>query len=262
MDLDIPKVMGILNITPDSFYALSRQTTYENIKQRVAKMVDDGVDIIDIGGCSTRPGFSPPSEEEEWHRVDLGCKVVKEISADIPISVDTLRASVARKAIQNWRVPIINDISGGADCDMWNVVSKEKVVYVLTHNNQNTDEIKDITSSVITDLSKKANELHRLGVNDIIIDPGFGFAKTVRQNFKLLAELEEISKMGFPVLVGVSRKSMIWETLKSDPENALAGTIALQTIALEKGAHILRVHDVKEAVEIIKLYTKLRESAL
>ena len=261
MDLDVPKVMGILNVTPDSFYAGSRTRGRDAIKARVAKMIEEGVDIIDVGGCSTRPGFEAPEEEEELERVEEGCSIIKELAPDIPISVDTFRASIAKASISRWNVAIINDVTGGSDPEMFNTIAEHKAVYVLTHNRQINPGYEDVTAEVITELSKKVNELHRLGVNDIIIDPGFGFAKTLEENFRLFNELEEVAKIGLPMLVGISRKSMIYKTLGCKPEETLTGTVALDAIALEKGANILRVHDVKEAVETVKLYQKLKESA-
>lgn len=261
MDLDAPKVMGILNVTSDSFYSASRTLEEASIRERISKMLNEGMDIIDIGGCSTRPGFQAPGEEEEWERVSLGCKILREISKDFPLSIDTFRSSIAKKAVLEWGADIINDISGGKDPEMFKTVSELKIGYVLTHNRDKDKEYNDITAEVITELSKKVNELHRFGVNDVIIDPGFGFAKTMEENFRLLNELEEVSWMGLPLLVGISRKSMIYKTLGMDPENSLTGTIALDTIALTKGANILRVHDVRAAKEIILLYTRLKESA-
>ena len=261
MDLDVPKVMGILNVTPDSFYAGSRTSGRDAIKARVAKMIEEGVDIIDVGGCSTRPGFEAPEEEEELERVEEGCSIIKELAPDIPISVDTFRASIAKASISRWNVAIINDVTGGSDPEMFKTIAEHKAVYVLTHNRNENTGYGDVTAEVITELSKKVNELHRLGVNDIIIDPGFGFAKTLEENFRLFNELEEVAKIGLPMLVGISRKSMIYKTLGCNPEETLTGTVALDAIALEKGANILRVHDVKEAAETVKLYQKLKESA-
>lgn len=261
MDLEVPKVMGILNVTPDSFYSGSRTYQEDTIRNRINLMISEGVDIIDVGGCSTRPGFNEVPEEEEMKRIDLGCKILRDLDPDLPLSVDTFRASIAKEAISQWKVDIINDISGGRDENMFNVVADSKIAYVLTHNSKQHLLYKDITSDVITDLSKKVNELHRLGVNDVIIDPGFGFAKTLDENFCLLNELEEVAKMDLPLLVGISRKSMIYKTLECSPEASLVGTVALNCFALEKGANILRVHDIKPAVETIKLFKKLKEIA-
>lgn len=262
MNLDIPKVMGILNVTPDSFYSGSRVFYKEDIEQKVARMIHEGAEIIDVGGCSTRPGFEAPSIEEEWERVDLGCSIVREIDKSIPLSVDTFRSSIAKKVIEKWDVDIINDVSGGMDPDMFETIASSGTIYVLTHNRGINTKYDDVTAEVITDLSKKINELHRLGVNDIIIDPGFGFSKTIEENFILFEELDEIVKIGLPILIGISRKSMIYKTLECSPDEALNGTIALDSIALEKGAKILRVHDVRPAVETVRLFKQLKKLSL
>ncbi|MCH5241744.1 MAG: dihydropteroate synthase [Muribaculaceae bacterium] len=262
MDLGVPKVMGILNVTPDSFFAESRTYQEESIRLRVRQMIEEGVDIIDIGGFSTRPTHNEVSEEEELGRVELGCKIVREIAPEIPLSIDTFRSSVAKEAINRWEVDIINDVTGGNDPDMFKLIAQQKVIYVLTHNRIENRGYRDVTAEVITELSKKINELHRLGVTDVIVDPGFGFAKTLEENFRLFDSIDEIAKMDLPVLIGISRKSMIYKTLECSPADSLAGTIALDAMALEKGANILRVHDVKPAVETIMLYKKLKESSL
>lgn len=259
-ELDVPKVMGILNVTPDSFYNCSRTLSDDAIWTRVKGMIYEGVDIIDVGGCSTRPGAEYPSEDEEWDRIDRGCRIIREISCHIPLSIDTFRSRIARDAIEKWDADIINDISGGKDPDMWPLIAEKKIAYVLTHNRDNGDtDYGDITADVITELSKKINELHKLGINDVIIDPGFGFAKTLKQNFELFDEINEIVRVGCPVLVGISRKSMLYKTLDCSPTECLTGTIALNAIALEKGAHILRVHDVKEAIETVNIFSKLKD---
>ena len=257
MDLDIPKIMGILNVTSDSFYSDSRTLSEEKIRKRILQMVDEGVDIIDVGGCSTRPDSIPVSEEEEMKRVETGCRLVKELAPEIPLSVDTYRSNVAQVALEKYKADIINDVSGGCDSDIWSVVKEYNAIYVLTHNEAILDS-EDTTASTITWLSKKVNELHRLGINDVIIDPGFGFGKNIDQNFRIFDELHEISRIGLPVLVGISRKSMIYKTLDCLPEDALAATIALNAIALEKGAEILRVHDVKAAKDTVKIFAKLK----
>lgn len=259
MDLSIPKVMGILNITPDSFYSDSRVVEKEQIRVKTESMIKAGVNIMDVGGCSTRPGYSLPSEKEEWERVDLGCEIVREIAPSVPLSIDTFRSSVALKAIEKWGVDIINDVSGGTDEGLWQLAADKHVVYVLTHNRENgSTEYGDVTAEVIKELSWKLHEIRRLGVCDVIIDPGFGFAKTLVQNYALLDKLHEVVLMGCPVLVGVSRKSMIYKTLGCNPKDALVGSIALGAIALEKGAGILRVHDVKETVDTVKLFCKMK----
>lgn len=260
MSFDIPKVMGILNITPDSFFSGSRTFLEEDIRRRVRKMIEEGADIIDVGGCSTRPGFTLLSHQEEWERVSLGCRIVREISSEIPLSIDTFNAYVAIKAIENFQVDIINDVSGGVDPEMFDIIAENKLPYVLTHNRKDgNSDYSDVTADVIKELSWKLHELYKRGVNDVIIDPGFGFAKTLQQNFILLNELNEFIEIGCPLLVGISRKSMIYKTLDCSPEESLTGSIALDSIALEKGANILRVHDVKEAKESVKLFTKLKD---
>lgn len=273
MDFEVPKVMGILNITPDSFYAGSRTISEEEIRDRIREMIDEGVDIIDVGGCSTRPGYEPPSLEEEIDRVLTGCRLIREVSQEIPVSIDTFRAPVAEKAIEKWHADIINDISGGEDSNIWELAASLSIPYVLTDNpGFSLSEIKsreaskkkernlDVVADVITRLSWKVNELHSIGVNDVIIDPGFGFSKTRDENFRLLAYLEEIAHMGLPVLAGISRKSMIYKTLGGSPEDSLPGTVALNAVALMKGADILRVHDVKEAKETIRLITQIKQA--
>lgn len=265
MNLSIPKIMGILNVSPDSFYEGSRNLSCKEISNKIDEIIAEGADFIDIGGCSTRPGSIPPSIDEEWRRINPALRLIREKYPLFPLSVDTFRSEIARKAIEEFNVQMINDISGGElDPELWNVVAENHVAYVLTHSRGNPENMNqltdydDVTANVITEISKKVNELHRLGVCDIIIDPGFGFAKTIDQNFKLLSELEQVAEIGLPVLIGISRKSMIYKTLDVSPEDSLAGTIALQAIALEKGANIIRTHDVREAVETARLVSMLK----
>lgn len=262
MDFAVAKVMAIINVTPDSFFSGSRSETAEEIRQRVRTVKEEGADILDIGGYSSRPGADEVSAEEEYSRLARGLEIVRTEWPEAVVSVDTFRSDVARRCIEEWDVDIVNDISGGTlDPDMWRMVGDLKPVYVLMHMRgnpatmQTLTDYSDVTAEVITDLSRKCYELRGLGVNDIIIDPGFGFAKTVEQNFKMLRDLGEFCKMGMPVLAGLSRKSMIWRKLGITPEESLTGTIALNTMAIERGANILRVHDVKPAKEIISLLT-------
>ena len=264
MDLSIPKVMGIVNVTPDSFYSGSRTQSVFEIRGRIEQMIADGVDILDLGGYSSRPGADNVSGDEEYDRLARGLEVVKEVAPWIPVSVDTFRASVARRCVEEWNVDIINDIGGGTlDPEIQETVADLHVAYVLMHMRgtpstmQSLTDYKDVTAEVITDLSKKVYHLRGLGVNDIIIDPGFGFAKTVAQNFQMLNGLGEFCKMGMPVLVGISRKTMIWKTLGVTPEEALDGTVALDAIAIDRGANIIRVHDVRPAVQTVKLLSQL-----
>ena len=263
MELDSPKVMGILNITEDSFYKDSRYSFEDDIRRRIEKMISEGVDIIDIGGCSTRPDSQPVSEDEELKRVSLGCGLLRNNYPDFPLSIDTFRSRVAKMALEVYNADIINDVSGGEDEEMIDIIASFKVPYVLTYNTKERNFFKsDITADAITFLSKKLNLFHKHGVNDVILDPGFGFSKSINENFILLNELEEFVKTGYPVLVGLSRKSMIYRTLETGPEGSLEGTVALNSIALYKGAHILRVHDVKIAKDIVKLITTLKKEAL
>lgn len=266
LDLSTPKVMGIVNVTPDSFYASGRTPDPENLELRIRQLRNEGADIVDVGGCSTRPGASEVNEEEEYRRIAPALELLKKIWPEVPVSVDTYRATVARRCVEDWGVDIINDIGGGTlDPDMWNTVAELRVAYILTHMRgtpstmQEHTSYEDVTAEVLTDLSRKVYVLRDLGVNDIIIDPGFGFAKTVRQNFRLLDELGEFCKMGLPVLAGLSRKSMIWKTLGVSPEESLEGTVALNAIALREGASLLRVHDVKAAKEVVKLHMEIIE---
>ncbi len=260
MDFATPKVMAIINVTPDSFFSGSRLGSAAEIRSRVVAVREEGADILDVGGYSSRPGAADISADEEYSRLARGLEIIRAEWPEAIVSIDTFRSDVARKCIEEWGADIVNDISGGTlDPDMWLMVGDLKPIYVLMHMRgtpatmQSLTDYQNVTAEVITDLAKKCYELRGLGVNDIIIDPGFGFAKTVEQNFQMLRELGEFCKMGMPVLAGLSRKSMIWRKLGITPEESLTGTIALNTMALERGANILRVHDVKEAVEIINL---------
>lgn len=255
-----PQVMGILNITPDSFYADSRATEEKSIASRIEQIISEGANIIDIGAYSSRPGAETIPADEEYRRLELGLKILRSIDSHILVSVDTFRADVARKAIENLGADIINDISGGdIDEKMFETVAQLNVPYILMHmrgtpeNMATMTDYANVTVEVIKSLADKVNRLALLGVNDVIVDPGFGFSKTIEQNYELLNNLEIFHELDRPMLVGVSRKSMIYRPLGSTPQEALNGTTVLNTIALLAGASILRVHDVKEAVEAIKL---------
>ncbi len=259
LDLSTPKIMGIVNITPDSFYENSRFNSINNILSQIEKHLDDGADIIDIGGYSTRPGASNISIEEELKRISEPIKTIKSIFPNCILSCDTFRSQVAQIAIDNG-ADIINDISGGElDKNMINVIAKNKTPYILMHSKgtpqtmQSHTDYKSIFKEMINYFSQKLELLHELGLTEIIIDPGFGFAKTIEQNFELLNKLEDFYFLKQPILVGVSRKSMIYKKLDTTPNESLNGTTILNTIAISKGANILRVHDVKEAKEIVKL---------
>ena len=265
LDLQVPKVMGIINVTPDSFYSGSRFTTEEGIIAASEKMIGEGADILDVGGYSSRPGAEDISVREESKRV-LGA--IKLISKELPgtiISVDTFRAEIAEKAVTEYGAQMINDISGGeADMKMFSVVKKLNVPYIMMHMIGNPRTMAsqavygDIAADILKWFSGKIYELRSAGVKDIIIDPGFGFSKNITHNFELLRRLGEMRIAGLPLLVGLSRKSMIWKTLEISPDEALNGTTALNIIALVNGADILRVHDVKEAVQTVRLAGKLK----
>ncbi len=261
-----PMVMGILNITPDSFYAASRKQTENEIINTVEKMLAEGADILDIGAYSSRPNATNITEEEEWSRLEW---VLKMLSTRFPssiISVDTFRSSVADRSI-SCGADIINDISAGnLDEKMFDVVVKNNCPYIMMHMRgnpqtmQTLNQYNNITKEVIEYFEEKIASLKKINFEKIIIDPGFGFAKNVEQNFELLTNAQELNVLERPMLIGLSRKSMIYKTLQTNAEEALNGTTALNMIALEKGAKILRVHDVKEAVECVKLWEKLNES--
>jgi dihydropteroate synthase len=264
LDLDIPRVMGILNVTPDSFYKGSRYTKDCDIVSAAARMLEEGADILDVGGYSSRPGANDVPEAEEGERVYNAIElIIKEIPQAV-VSVDTFRSSIARKAVLEYGALMINDISGGeADKEMFNVVENLNVPYILMHMRGNPRTMvketsyDDVVADILKWMGEKIVTLHSRGVKDIIIDPGFGFAKTVEQNFEILRRLGEFSVAGLPVLVGLSRKTTVWKTLGIAADEALNGTTVLNTIALMNGASILRVHDVKAAVEAVKLVSKM-----
>lgn len=258
MDFSRPKVMGILNVTADSFYGGCRVLDEAGVAARVRQIRDEGADIIDVGACSTRPGSEPVDARTEWHRLETALTITRAEWPDAVVSVDTFRADVARKCVEAG-ADIINDVSAGADEAMFDTVAELRVPYILTHSrgtsatmNSLTD-YNDVTADVLTELAYKIRDLRQRGVCDIIVDPGFGFAKTVEQNYELMRHLEELGKIGLPLLVGISRKSMIWRPLGITPEESLPGTIALNTFALLHGADILRVHDVAAAVQTLEV---------
>lgn len=264
-EYDHPAVMGILNVTPDSFYAGSRVTGAVELHRRVERMLAQGADIIDVGGYSSRPGADDVSPEEEMARVRRGVEAIRRLSANIPVSVDTFRADVARRAVLDWGADIVNDISGGAiDSGMFPTVAELKVPYILMHMRgtpatmQTMTAYEDVTADVVAELSGLMHQLELAGVADIIIDPGFGFAKTLDQNYELMRHLPQIAQLlGKPVLVGISRKSMITKLLSVTADEALPGTVALNTFALLNGASILRVHDVEAAVQAVRIVSRL-----
>lgn len=260
VSFDEPQVMGILNVTPDSFFATSRCRSEGEIRQRVCQIRQEGATMVDIGAYSSRPGAEDVSKDEELRRLLPAIDIVREEWPEAVVSVDTFRAEVARKAVEAG-ADIVNDISGGEmDREMFSAVSELHVPYILMHmqgtpkDMQVEPKYENLMCEVFRSLGERVEVLHEMGVADIILDPGFGFGKTMTQNYEMMARLEEFRLLGCPLLVGVSRKSMIYRLLNTMPEESLNGTTALNMIALMKGADILRVHDVKEAVEAIKIY--------
>lgn len=262
-----PWVMGILNVTPDSFFAESRTIETDDIRRRVDDLISQGADIIDIGGYSSRSGAPEVSTDEEYSRLARGLEAIRKYHPDTLISVDTFRADVARRCVSDWEADIINDISGGnLDAEMWPTVAELQVPYILMHmrgtpsSMQSLCDYNDVTADVIRDLAFKIDAMHQLGIADIIVDPGFGFAKDINQNYQLMAELDQFKQLNAPLLVGISRKSMIYRPLDITPQTAINGTTVLNTFALLHGANILRVHDVKEAVEAVKIIDLIKQN--
>mgnify|MGYP003369516063 CR=1 FL=1 len=266
--LNQPQIMGILNVTPDSFYAESRTQTEEAITHRVEQMVTEGADMIDIGAYSSRPGANDVSAEEESNRLRMGLGIVRRLYPEIPISVDTFRADVARMAVEEGGADIINDISGGMmDKNMFRTIARLGVPYILMHMQGTPDTMQtaphyeDVRREVLLYLAERIDRLNQLGAKDIIIDPGFGFGKTLEHNYELMNHFEDFQELERPLLVGISRKSMIYKLIGGTPQTALNGTTVLNTIALSKGAHILRVHDVSQAVETKRIFMALNPKA-
>ncbi len=264
MDLSEPQVMGILNITPDSFYSESRKNTEEEIAGRVNAILAEGGSIIDVGAYSSRPGADNISAEEEKDRLRGALQILRRTAPEAVVSVDTFRADVARMCVEEYGVQIINDISGGQlDPQMFETVAALGVPYVLMHMKGNPQTMQqephyeDLLTEMLQYFGSKVQRLYELGVKDIILDPGFGFAKTMDHNYELMNRLKDLSVLELPILVGVSRKSMIYKLLDGTPEGALNGTSVLNTLALLKGASILRVHDVKAAVEVVQIVKKM-----
>ena len=265
LDLEIPKVMGILNITPDSFFRGSRFNSEGEIIEAAGKMLSDGAAILDVGGYSSRPGAADIPEEEEGRRVIGAIKLIRREYPDAIISADTFRSDIALRAVEEAGAQMINDISGGdGDIRMFSAVERLNVPYIMMHMKgdpqtmQKNPVYDDIVAEILRYFGERIHRLKAAGVKDIIIDPGFGFGKTVEHNFELLKRLDDLCIAGLPILAGISRKSMIWKTLEITADDALNGTTALHALAIFKGADILRVHDVKEAVQTIKLITKLK----
>lgn len=259
LDLTTPQVMGILNATPDSFYAASRTQTEYEIAKRAEEILQQGGTIIDVGACSTRPDSKTATEAEEEERLRLALKAIHNVAADAIVSVDTFRPQLARMAVEEYGAAIINDVGAPVNSpeltiesqkDMFRMVSRLRVPYIYMSRKSN---IKDI----LLDSAEVVDVLRSMGQKDIIIDPGFGFGKTVEQNYEVMNGLERLQMLKLPILVALSRKSMIYRLLGTSQEEALTGTIALNTIALMKGADILRVHDVREAVECVKIVNSI-----
>jgi dihydropteroate synthase len=264
LDLSSPRIMGILNVTPDSFYDGGRYENREMILIKAGRMIEEGADILDVGACSTRPGAPDTDEATEKARLDIALSAIRDEYPDAVVSVDTFRAGIAGWAVEEYGVRIINDISGGdMDPDMFSTIGRLHVPYIMMHmqgtprSMQQNPAYGDVVGDISAYFAEKVNRLRKLGAADILIDPGFGFGKTIRHNYELLAKLMEFRILGLPIVVGISRKSMIYKVLNSNPESALNGTTALHMTALMNGANILRVHDVRQAAECIALYKTL-----
>lgn len=268
VSLDTPVVMGILNVTPDSFYAASRQRGETDIERRIETILSEGGAWIDVGGYSSRPDAEDVSPEEEKRRLEPALRLLRDRYPEVPVSLDTFRAEVARWGVEEYGVALINDISGGElDEAMFRTVAGLRVPYLLMHMRgtprtmQRHTDYADLMEEVMLYFARKVRELRLLGVNDIILDPGFGFSKTLEQNYLLMSHLEEFAVFELPLLVGVSRKSMIYRLLDATPEESLNGTTVLNTFALLHGADILRVHDVRQAVEAVRIVRQLKAEA-
>ena len=266
LDLSSPCVMGILNVTPDSFYAGSRMQTEIDITHRIEQIVGEGAGIIDVGAYSSRPNAENVSPAEEMERLRMGLGILRKVQPDAVVSVDTFRADVARMCVEEYGVAIINDIAAGEmDGDMFRTVADLNVPYIMMHmqgtpqNMQQNPHYDNLLKEVFMYFARKVQQLRDLGVKDIILDPGFGFGKTVEHNYELLAHLDVFRFFALPLLAGVSRKSMIYRLLGTTPQEALNGTTVLDTICLLKGADILRVHDVREAVETVKIVEAMKK---
>ena len=264
LDLGEPQVMGILNVTPDSFYGKSRKQSDEEIAARVRSVLQEGGSMIDIGAYSTRQGATDVPVETEMSRLRHGLEILRREAPDAIVSVDTFRADAARMCVEEYGVQIVNDISGGElDDRMFDTVAELGVPYILMHikgnpqNMQENPQYDDLMCEMLVYFGSKVQRLHEIGVKDIILDPGFGFAKTLDHNYELMNRMEDLKVLGLPLLVGVSRKSMIYRLLGTSPEEALNGTTALHALSLLKGASILRVHDVREAVETVEIVKKI-----
>lgn len=267
LDFSRRQVMTIVNVTPDSFFAGSRTPDWLDVERRVREAVEAGASVIDVGGYSSRPGADEVSPEEEWRRVDLGVGAVRSLSPDLPVSIDTFRSSVAARAIHKYGKVIINDISAGElDPLIVDVAAEHDVPYVAMHMKgdprtmQSMTDYRDIVAEVVDYFRERTAQLRERGVRRIVVDPGFGFAKTLEQNYELLRSLHRLAELGYPVLAGVSRKSMIYKLLGTTPAEALNGTTALHWECLRQGAVILRAHDTREAVEVVRMFDQFMQA--
>lgn len=268
LELREPQIMGILNVTPDSFYSDSRTPDEAHITDRVRQMMDEGADMIDVGGYSSRPGADDVTPEEEMDRLRRGLRIVRKLYPEVPVSVDTFRADVARMCIEEEGADIINDISGGMmDRHMFRTVARLGVPYILMHMQGTPDTMQvaphydNLRREVMLYFAERIDRLCQMGAKDIIVDPGFGFGKTLEHNYELMNHLEDFAVFNLPLLVGISRKSMIYKLTGGTPQTSLNGTTVLNTISLVKGAHILRVHDVKAAAEAKQIYMAVKQNA-
>ena len=268
LELREPQIMGILNVTPDSFYSDSRTPDEAHITDRVRQMMDEGADMIDIGGYSARPGADDVTPEEEMDRLRRGLRIVRKLYPEVPVSVDTFRADVARMCIEEEGADIINDISGGMmDRQMFRTVARLGVPYILMHMQGTPDTMQvaphydNLRREVMLYFAERIDRLCQMGAKDIIVDPGFGFGKTLEHNYELMNHLEDFAVFNLPLLVGISRKTMIYKLTGGTPQTSLNGTTVLNTISLVKGAHILRVHDVKAAAEAKQIYMAMKRNA-
>ena len=267
LDFSRRQVMTIVNVTPDSFFAGSRTPDWLDVERRVREAVEAGASVINVGGYSSRPGADEVSPEEEWRRVDLGVGAVRSLSPDLPVSIDTFRSSVAARAIHKYGKVIINDISAGElDPLIVDVAAEHDVPYVAMHMKgdprtmQSMTDYRDIVAEVVDYFRERTAQLRERGVRRIVVDPGFGFAKTLEQNYELLRGLHRLAELGYPVLAGVSRKSMIYKLLGTTPAEALNGTTALHWECLRQGAVILRAHDTREAVEVVRMFDQFMQA--
>lgn len=268
LELREPQIMGILNVTPDSFYSDSRTPDEAHITDRVRQMMDEGADMIDVGGYSSRPGADDVTPEEEMDRLRRGLRIVRKLYPEVPVSVDTFRADVARMCIEEEGADIINDISGGMmDRQMFSTVARLGVPYILMHMQGTPDTMQvaphydNLRREVMLYFAERIDRLCQMGAKDIVVDPGFGFGKTLEHNYELMNHLEDFAVFNLPLLVGISRKSMIYKLTGGTPQTSLNGTTVLNTISLVKGAHILRVHDVKAAAEAKQIYMAMKQNA-